>query len=516
MLSEEKLRLTEEHAALEHEIARVVEEVFRLQGTLDETGVESTRAAETFETMRGKAEAAERERDEKVRAAAAREMEFVRQQSELAEVAGALERLAQEAHDRGASATVTRERLAAGAAESDTAARRIEALQESLAGLQRARDEADAELGTLREAQAESQSAVSELETQLKTQRQALEEVTQSLHHEDVARVRAVSEAEQIRRRVLEERGVDLEAWDPRTGLFPAPEGMEDGAGAAEPEELRHPDELPPESAPDDDEEENWQAHLQQKRRRVLQLTEEDGALEPEARRARIRELRARMEAMGSLNNLAEAEYDTQRERLEFHQKQAEDLRTARADLLEAIRKINETAGSMFQETFELVQQKFQETFTKLFPGGEATLRLAGPDALEDDVEISARPRGKRLESIRLLSTGERALTAIALLFSLYLIKPSPVCLLDEVDAPLDDANLDRFLAMVMEMAQRTQFIVITHNQKTMQVADNLFGVTMEEPGISKIVSVRLNGTETGESILLPEMARSEDPAGAV
>src|SRR5690606_21671448 len=162
-----------------------------------------------------------------------------------------------------------------------------------------------------------------------------------------------------------------------------------------------------------------------------------------------IRELRARMEAMGSLNYLAEAEYETQTERLDFHQKQATDLRTARADLLEAIRKINETAGQMFQETFDLVQKNFQQVFGKLFPGGEATLSLAGPDPLEDDVEISARPRGKRLESIRLLSTGERALTAIALLFSLYLIKPSPVCLLDEVDAPLDDANLDRFLAML-------------------------------------------------------------------
>ena len=109
-----------------------------------------------------------------------------------------------------------------------------------------------------------------------------------------------------------------------------------------------------------------------------------------------------------------------------------------------------------------------------------------------------ARPRGKRLESIRLLSTGERSLTAIALLFSLYMIKPSPVCLLDEVDAPLDDANLDRFLAMLKKVAKRTQFIMITHNKKTMKCAENLFGVTMEEPGISKIVSVRLNEHDLG------------------
>lgn len=519
MLSEERIRLTEEHANLQRDIERVEETLLRLQGTLDQTGIQSTRAEEEFETTRARAEEAERHRDQRVREAAEREMDHVRHEREVAELQSNLQRLRKEIQEGASGVTATREQLAAGAAESERGAHRITELQEGLGPLQQSRKDEESAVDRLRETLTETQSAIRELEVALKERRQILDEVTQSLHHEDVERVRAVSEAEQIRRRVVEEFGVDLESWDPETGMFELPEEAAEPDSSEEPVvALRHPDELPPESAPDDDDEENWEAHLKQRPRgSVLQLNEEDGALDPKQRRERIRELRARMEAMGSLNYLAEAEYQTQTERLEFHEKQATDLRTARTDLLEAIQKINETAGQMFKETFDLVQQKFQEVFGKLFPGGEATLSLAGPDSLEDDVEISARPRGKRLESIRLLSTGERALTAIALLFSLYLIKPSPVCLLDEVDAPLDDANLDRFLAMLQEMSERTQFIVITHNKKTMQVADNLFGVTMEEPGISKIVSVRLNGADMGDLPELgPELARTEDPAGAI
>ena len=159
-----------------------------------------------------------------------------------------------------------------------------------------------------------------------------------------------------------------------------------------------------------------------------------------------------------------------------------------------AIERINTEARHLFQGTFEKVQENLSKTFETLFPGGEAELRLTGEDPLEAEIEIMARPRGKRLESIHLLSSGERALTATALLFALYLVKPSPFCLLDEVDAPLDDANIDRFLNLIRAFSEKTQFIVITHNKRTMEVADTLYGVTMQEPGISKIVSVRLDG----------------------
>ena len=131
--------------------------------------------------------------------------------------------------------------------------------------------------------------------------------------------------------------------------------------------------------------------------------------------------------------------------------------------------------------------------FRTLFEGGEAALTLSGDDPLEAEIDILARPRGKKPQSLSLLSGGEKALTAIALLFAIYLVKPSPFCILDEVDAPLDDANIDRFVLLLREFSRNTQFIVVTHNKKTMEVADCLYGVTMEEPGVSKLVSVRWN-----------------------
>ena len=145
-------------------------------------------------------------------------------------------------------------------------------------------------------------------------------------------------------------------------------------------------------------------------------------------------------------------------------------------------------------ETFELIRQNFQKTYTSFFEGGEADLIMPDDeDPLEAPIQISARPRGKRLQNINLLSGGERALTAIALLFAIYLVKPSPYCILDEVDAPLDDANVARFVKVIREFSKDSQFLVITHNKVTMEAADALHGVTMEEPGVSKLVSVKIN-----------------------
>ena len=176
------------------------------------------------------------------------------------------------------------------------------------------------------------------------------------------------------------------------------------------------------------------------------------------------------------------------------------DLTSARAQLLEAIEKINVTASQLFSDTFVKVQEHFRDIFKTLFEGGDAELRMVGEDPLECEIEIAAKPRGKHLQSITLMSGGERALTAIALLFAIYLVKPSPFCLLDEVDAPLDDANVDRFLSMLERFSSRTQFIVITHNKRTMEAARSLYGVTMEELGISKLVSVRFEAAATREA----------------
>ncbi|MCJ7495979.1 MAG: chromosome segregation protein SMC, partial [Deltaproteobacteria bacterium] len=205
-------------------------------------------------------------------------------------------------------------------------------------------------------------------------------------------------------------------------------------------------------------------------------------------------ELKSLIESMGEVNLLAIQEYEEAKTRLEFLTEQEADLVQSLEALDQAIKKINRTSRKRFAETFEAVNQKFKEIFTVLFNGGRAELVLTDEsNLLETGVDIVAQPPGKRLQNISLLSGGEKALTAVALIFSLYLINPSPFCLMDEVDAPLDDANIGRFNKMIKDMAQKYQFILVTHNKLTMELADTLYGVTMEEMGISKLVSVKLN-----------------------
>ncbi|MBI1799633.1 MAG: chromosome segregation protein SMC [Candidatus Eisenbacteria bacterium] len=212
-----------------------------------------------------------------------------------------------------------------------------------------------------------------------------------------------------------------------------------------------------------------------------------------------LEEQRARFKAIGVVNLLALEEYSKKKERWQFLTRQREDLNSARAQLLEAIEKINLTASQMFSDTFLKVHEHFRVIFETLFEGGDCELRMVGEDPLECEIEIVAKPRGKHLQSISLMSGGERALTAIALLFAIYLVKPSPFCLLDEVDAPLDDANVERFLNMLRRFSGRTQFVVITHNKKTMEAAHCLYGVTMQELGISKLVSVKFDGEDASK-----------------
>jgi chromosome segregation protein len=220
---------------------------------------------------------------------------------------------------------------------------------------------------------------------------------------------------------------------------------------------------------------------------------------DPEQLRAELQQVAADVERLGPINMLAVEEYAEESQRLNFLQTQRDDLVRARDDLQSAIREINRTARELFAETFAAVRTNFQATFQTLFEGGECDIRLEDPDdPLESPIEITASPRGKRTQRIHLLSGGERALTALALLFAIYLVKPSPFCVLDEVDAPLDEANIGRFISMLQQFKMSTQFIVITHNPRTMEAADWLYGVTMEEPGISSIVGVRIDEVLAG------------------
>src|SRR6266508_3286927 len=226
-------------------------------------------------------------------------------------------------------------------------------------------------------------------------------------------------------------------------------------------------------------------------------LAAHDPTRDVEAGKARYEELGEKLEGMGPVNLVADDEYRELQERLEFLRSQHDDLVQSMKDLDRALRGMTRTAQDRFQEAFEEINRHFGEIFRRLFEGGRAELRMVPPEEGEDDplelgVELMAQPRGKRLQAVTLMSGGERALTGLALLFAIFYYRPSPFCVLDEVDAPLDDANIHRFIRVLRELCSQTQFIVITHNRKTMEAADVLYGVTMEEPGLSRLVSVKL------------------------
>ncbi len=207
-----------------------------------------------------------------------------------------------------------------------------------------------------------------------------------------------------------------------------------------------------------------------------------------------IAKLRRRIEQLGDVNPLAVKEYEQEKERLDFLKSQRDDLLEAEAELLTTINKLNKTASELFLDTFNKINENFKQVFGKFFEGGEAELKLVeNSDPLETNIDISVRIKGRRLNTLAVMSAGEKTLTAISLLFSIYLVKPSPFCILDEVDAPLDDVNIGRFTHALKEFSRNTQFILVTHNKMTMQAAQAMYGITMEEPGVSKVVSVRLD-----------------------
>ncbi|RME30675.1 MAG: chromosome segregation protein SMC, partial [Candidatus Zixiibacteriota bacterium] len=237
-----------------------------------------------------------------------------------------------------------------------------------------------------------------------------------------------------------------------------------------------------------------------------------DDSISDEEAVEHLHQLKEKLKSFGAVNLLALEEYREASEREEFLRTQLDDLTTARKDLESTISKINQTARQMFMDTFEKVRVNFQKLFVHLFTGGEANISLVDPDdPLESDIDISVRPRGKKFLSITMMSQGERALTATALLFALYLVKPSPFCILDEIDAPLDDANCRRFLNIIKDFSRQTQFIIITHNKITMEAANNLYGVTMEQPGVSKLVSVRFDNSDgNGSGVVLTSAVPAE------
>ncbi|NUN09464.1 MAG: chromosome segregation protein SMC [Ignavibacteriaceae bacterium] len=242
---------------------------------------------------------------------------------------------------------------------------------------------------------------------------------------------------------------------------------------------------------------ENLRAHIRENYNLEIESKhfEDAETFDIQALSLEVQTLKQQIKNLGPVNLLAYSEFEEEKQRLEFLTKQRDDLLNSEKDLVAAIEEINTNAKALFMETFQKIRENFINIFRTLFnPGDEADLKLEEDvDPLESKIEIIAKPKGKRPTNIEMLSGGEKTLTAIALLFSIYLVKPSPFCILDEIDAPLDDANVDRFTRILKDFSNNTQFIVVTHNKRTMESADILYGVTMQEEGVSKLVGVKFD-----------------------
>jgi chromosome segregation protein len=388
------------------------------------------------------------------------------------------------------------------------------AADRALADRQAAWEEVRDEVAELRVAHAREEAAVAELERRLSSARDSLrhgETRLAALDAEEAEHTAAIAELEEVRAggaaelqelfAAREAAAASVRGFDERLSqVGAAVEELEQRARRLRQVtqssgderhrlELRLAEAAAAEQRIRDRLEVEWDRPFEQL---VEAVTPVAGDLDP--LRAELHRLATDLERLGPINMLAVEEYEEEKQRLDFLDAQRRDLVQARDDLRKAIREINRTARQLFNDTFEQVRANFRTTFQALFEGGECDVWLADPeDPLESPIEISASPRGKRTQRIHLLSGGERALTSLALLFAIYLVKPSPFCVLDEVDAPLDEANIGRFLGMLNRFKDDTQFIVVTHNPRTMEAADWIYGVTMEEPGVSSVVGVQLD-----------------------
>jgi len=365
-------------------------------------------------------------------------------------------------------------------------------LQERIETAQREKEEQE-NLGTVSgEDLAEKKEKLQELRNQLQAvekrlaeeeekmsgERRQLQNLEQSLNRKEVERTKQCSRADFIVEKCESENQVDVHTLDWRRSLWEADIELKGRVNL-------------------DDFEDGDEVDLEPMVRREeptggeLEQVQEPNWAEVEAE---VKQLRERIASMGAVNLVAIEEYRELRERHEFLQAQSQDLWNSKEELVRAIDEINETSQSLFQDTFEKIRQNFKYTYGQLTGGGESDLELIdAEDVLDSGIEIKARPPGVRKNTLSLLSGGQRTMAAVALLFAIYRVKPSPFCVLDELDAPLDDANIGRFTEMLREFTAFSQFLIITHNKRTIAASDSVFGVTMQEKGVSRMVSMRFN-----------------------
>src|SRR5262245_27502660 len=454
-------RTTRQHAqdALGLRIGAAGRERSRLEAIATERRVEQS----------GRGEACERVRASlgRLRAQSAETREWIRRrEAEIATGGARREELARSTADAGLQ-------LAARLREEDSA--RL--------GSEEKRDAWEALAAVVRELEAVSR----EVRIELEASRDAARQAELSLRELELRR-------DHLEAGVRERWSIDLASWKPPvSALDPLEAGGAEGDIAAF-------DAILDEAPPAEDAEGAAPGAAGGDARDARREAREIAALlaqDLETRRARLEEVRQRLEALGDVNLGAIEEHEELRERFRFLDEQRADLESSLVQLREAIARINRTSRKRFRETFDAVNERFQQNFPRLFRGGKAWLALTeAEDVLEAGIEITAQPPGKRLQSVNLLSGGEKTMTAIALLVSVFQVRPSPFFLLDEVDAALDDANVGRFNEIVKEMSAESQFLLITHNKRTIEVAERLYGVTMEERGVSKLVAVELHAAQ--------------------
>jgi chromosome segregation protein len=479
----ERRQAEEERVALD---ARASEAHQRIAGLEEEQRAADQRLAEAQRSL-GAARAAAAELNDQAAAARAAHAGFVERAAALAADVARLREAALELEERITARSEERRQtssrreelldaIAAGERMLDGDIRALDGLRDGL----RASDEA---AGALR-------AAVDVQDASIREARQMLEGVRTEVASLDVARVTAESDLAHLAQSCADAVQMSLDA------VLVDVEAMEQ-SGTAVPDvvaitsEELEPDVDEPGSAnlgPENLEPENVEPA--DPGSRIPDPVRQGSMTAEEA----IVALKAKIDRLGPVNMMAIEQFDELETRHAFLTTQRKDLVDSIAQTTEAIKRIDETSKARFAEAFAAIQENFQGTFSTLFGGGRAGLTLLDEqDPLESGIDIVASPPGKRLQSVQLLSGGEKALTAIALMFAIFKYKPSPFCLLDEIDAPLDDANVGRFVEMLRGMLDRTQFILITHNRRTMEIANRLYGVTMEEPGVSKLISVQLN-----------------------
>jgi chromosome segregation protein len=485
-------RAVDDGARLEQRAGLVAQETSRCRQEIDSLDARQAEARESIARL-----GEQKRQAEEALASAVERLSAAR---EAADALGRQAADASRAHaalvERAASAAADVSRLEAAAGE---LARRVESctsdlrlmasqrerLTAAVADGQRLMDEDVRRLDVIREEMQSADDRALELkagtdrqEEIIRDARRALDALRALVAELDVGRATAESDLAHLAQQSIDVVGQALDEVRREVDEMEAAGMIEPDARAIRAAEAPDPDELEPAGGGED----------------TAAAVVSDEPVGPMSAEEAIAELRAKIDRLGPVNMMAIHQFDELEERHTFLSTQRQDLIDSIAQTNEAIEKIDETTHARFRDAFVAINTNFQQTFSTLFGGGRAGLTLLDEgDPLESGIDIVASPPGKRLQNVQLLSGGEKALTAIALMFAIFRYKPSPFCVLDEIDAPLDDANIGRFVEMLRGMLDRTQFIIITHNRKTMEIANRLYGVTMEEPGVSKLISVQLN-----------------------